>query len=137
MGLVERDPDNPFTVLVVDDEPVLCEIIVSLLEGRSLTVYQAGSGHQAFEVVKKHPVDIVLSDVRMQDGSGLELLEDIIRLNPHVPAVILMTGYSDISSDDMVKSGAKAVLKKPFKKEVLLEAVTSVALSQFGIQLKL
>ena len=102
-----------FTVLVVDDEPLLTETIANDFKRKGFNVYTASSGSSALKVIESHKVDLVVSDIRMPDGDGLSLLEGIRKTSPHI-IVILMTGFTDYSEEDCLKKGAKCVLQKPF-----------------------
>lgn len=109
-------------ILIVDDEPDLREIIKDELENIGCQVVCAENGHTAFEVVKTQKVDVVVSDIRMANGSGMELLEKIKSL-PQAPQVILMTGFADISPEDAFDKGADALFAKPFGIRELIDAV--------------
>src|SRR4051794_40929547 len=89
--------DRP-TLLVVDDEPDLREALKTFFEMINFTVLCAGSGNTAFNLLQQEAVDIVLSDVRMPDGDGTELLQELRRQGNQVPFV-LMTGFADVSRE--------------------------------------
>lgn len=112
-------------ILVVDDDEFLRQAIVDILEPR-YSVNAACSGREAFEFVKSNPVDIVLSDVCMANGTGIELLEWIRAVHPEVPTVVLVTGYSTVTPEEAMKKGAHSVIAKPFGSQALLDAVHSI-----------
>ena len=70
---------NPkeITILIVDDEIDLRDSIAFDYKRKGFNVLVASSGNEAFEIVKKNKVNVVLSDVRMPDGDGIELLYNI------------------------------------------------------------
>lgn len=119
------------TVLVVDDEPLLCGLIAEMLRGQKHLVSQAYSGNEAIDLVQQHRFDVVFSDVRMPNGSGVEFLEKIRLMDPRIPVVVLMTGFSDFKEEDFIQRGCKAVLKKPFPKKVLLETLSEIIRTEF------
>lgn len=112
-------------ILVVDDDDFLREAIVEILETQ-YTVKSASNGKAALEVVKSQPVHIVLSDVSMPNGTGIELLGWIREINPNSPVVVLVTGYSTMTPEEAIKRGAYAVIPKPFGSRVLLDAVNKI-----------
>lgn len=101
-------------ILVVDDEPDLCEIICFELNDVGFETLVAGSGKEAQALVDSHPgIDVVISDVRMPDGSGMELLEYIKAKHPEKPAVLFVSGFTDISMEEAYDKGAEAIFTKP------------------------
>ena len=102
------------TILVVDDEVDICEQIVMSLELDGYTVLSAFSGNKAFDIMQKQPVDAIISDIRMADGTGIELLERL-NLNGSKPNVFFfMTAHSDSDHDELKKMGADEVFSKPY-----------------------
>lgn len=83
---------------------------------------QASSGNEAFLLIQDSPVDIVVSDIRMLNGTGIDLLKNIKKNMPKLP-VILLTGFSDYSDQDVLNMGAAAIFRKPFDRRQLLSAV--------------
>jgi DNA-binding NtrC family response regulator len=109
------------TILVVDDEPDLREITSFEFEYKGATVVTASGGHDALDIVKNQKIDLVISDVRMPEGSGGELLlamkeQNLLKKTP----IILMTGFSDLTRESAIKSGALELFYKPVRwKEVI------------------
>lgn len=81
------------TILIVDDEPLLCEIVAEALTPLFSKVCIAQNGKQALEVMAKESVDIVLTDYNMPEMNGLELIDKIKASSPLIP-VIMITGSS-------------------------------------------
>ena len=113
-------------ILVVDDEPMLCEILKDFLELDSYEVAEANSGEQAFKMITQGYYDCVISDVRMPNGDGTELAWRISNMTGKKPFVFLTTGFSDISEERARALGVVKVLQKPFVYEELLNSVKSV-----------
>ncbi len=80
----------------------------------------AMSGNEATALLKNHKVDIVLSDIRMANGDGMELLNYIRAFVPTPPSVVLVTGYSDFTAEEALRVGAAAVIAKPFERMKLI-----------------
>ena len=111
------------TLLIVDDEESLRDAMVYDFKRRGFNVLDASNGTQAFEIVKKTKVDIVLTDVRMPGGDGVELLDHIKAYNPELPVVMFITGFADITLEEAYDKGVDAVFAKPFDRKALLTAV--------------
>ena len=111
------------TILIVDDEPALRKALSFDFKRKGFQVLEAANGKDAFELVRNKTIDVVISDIRMPEGDGVELLERIRALQPRNPVVILNTGFADISLEDAYDKGADAVFSKPFDRKVLAAAV--------------
>lgn len=115
---MKKKPED-FTLLIVDDE----EGIRKSLEGHfSLDGYRvltAAGGVEALEIIKKEPIDFVISDIRMPEGDGVSLLKDVRRHNPDVPVIIMVTGFSEFTKEEAVSLGAMDLLSKPFDLDVI------------------
>lgn len=104
---------SEFRVLLIDDEPAQLTSIKSFLKRRGLHVFAAQSGSEGIRIVKQGNLDLVLSDFRMPDKSGLEVLREVKQYNPELPVVIL-TAFSRIEDAVLVmKEGAFDYLTKP------------------------
>ena len=111
------------TILVVDDEEMLREVIASAFRRRGYRVRTAPSGNAAFDSVVREPVDVVVTDVRMPDGSGVDLLRNLKELDVRLPVIIFVTAYSDLPVERAYDMGVEAVLSKPFDAKVLMAKV--------------
>jgi CheY-like chemotaxis protein len=107
-------------ILIVDDEPDLLEIISSEFDLLGANVYQANSVEKAILVLNNTSIDIVISDVRMPNKTGIDLLKFIKNKNIHSPLTILISGYTDVTMQDIYQLGAEGFLAKPFKLEDLI-----------------
>lgn len=109
------------TLLVVDDEADLREIVSSELEFMGATVFQAENVSAAKLIVNSQKIDLIVSDIRMPGGTGIDLLNYIKSKSKDVPPIILITGFADITIEDAFNQGAEALLSKPFKLEELIQ----------------
>lgn len=125
-----RDPKE-VNILVVDDEAPLRSAIVFDFKRKGFNVFDAENGRRAFDIVKDNKIDVVLTDVRMPGGDGIELLDNVKKLNPELPVVMFITGFADITLEDAYDKGVDAVFSKPFDRKLLLEAVMG-AVSERG-----
>ncbi|MFI4944126.1 MAG: sigma-54-dependent transcriptional regulator, partial [Burkholderiales bacterium] len=102
------------SILIVDDEQSMREMLAILLKKEGLDVRSAGSRSEAAETLRRGPVDLVLTDVKLPDGDGLEILRHVKSGSPET-AVVVMTAYG--TSEMAVaarKLGAEAYILKPF-----------------------
>lgn len=105
-------------ILIVDDERVICDMMADLYRARGYDVTVAYSGNQATELVETNSFDLVISDVLMDDGDGLEMAAAIEKKNEDI-SIILVTGYFD-DETSKIPNNVKKVFKKPVKfREVL------------------
>lgn len=115
------------TVLVVDDDEMLREVIVYELSRHHLKTMEASNGTEAFQVVKNSKIDIVISDIKMPGGDGIELLKNIREMDPRIPVLIFMTGFSRILPKDAIALGARKVFEKPFDRKAFMDEIRTIA----------
>lgn len=114
-------------VLVVDDEPDLCEMLAFEFELQGSQALHAYNGKGALHIVETTPVDAVVTDLRMADGSGLELLDSIRQRDPQTPPVLFITAYdSELAPIDVYDRGAEGIFAKPFPLKELVERVRHI-----------
>jgi len=108
------------SVLVVDDDAAMREMLVSLLEDQSIHAEPAASADQALAKLSERRFDVLLSDLRMPGKSGIELLGEVRELRPGTP-VVLMTAFGSIDSAvEAMRAGAFDYVTKPFKRDEVL-----------------
>lgn len=118
------------TILVVDDEMGYREILSDEFISEGAEVITAENGEEAIALYQSRKIDVVISDVRMSGGSGIELLDRVKTLNAHVPVIMLITGFSDFLPEHAYNLGADAVFSKPCKLQTLVEAVQRALLPE-------
>lgn len=114
-------------ILIIDDEPNQVISIKSFLKRRGYNVSTAGSGSEGLKIVEAGAIDLVLSDFRMPDMNGLEVVQAIHKFNPGI-FIIVITAFSD-SKDavQVMKQGAFDYLSKPVdldELELLIKRIT-------------
>jgi DNA-binding NtrC family response regulator len=110
-------------VLVVDDEADLAESCARLLRRRGygvVTVNSWEAGHAALRTSRPH---LLVSDVRLPDGDGLELVREAHGLNPPVPAVVISGYLSEANRTAARAAGVVEFLSKPFSNEAFGRAI--------------
>ena len=114
-------------VLVVDDEPLQCDILKIILDADKHETYTAASGADALRLAASLLPDVILTDLKMPGMDGIELLERLPE-EPFKPPIIIMTAHGTISSAvEAVKKGAFDYLTKPLQKDPLLLTVRRAA----------
>ena len=114
---------KPARILVVDDESHVRSMIGAALERQGYDVQLSSSGRDALELLEQNAFDLVLTDIVMQDGNGIFLLDRIRGKQPNVP-VVMVTAIHDISvAIDSMRRGAYDYLLKPFEREHLVATV--------------
>src|SRR6266850_1994642 len=118
---------NRFHILVVDDEPVQREMIGGFLKKQGFEVIAADSAERALELFRQDAFDLVLTDQKMADMSGLELLQAVHTINPEIP-VILITAFGSIEAAvSAIQGGATDYLTKPLNLDELLYRIRQVS----------
>jgi len=106
-------------VLVVDDEAKMQRVLEIMLKRMGHEVICAGNGREALQILKADPADLIISDLRMPEISGTELLQALRQQGNEVP-VIIMTAYGTIESAvEAMKLGACDYIVRPFDVEAL------------------
>jgi len=119
-------------LLIVDDELGMRQFLTHLLQREGHMVRVAGNGNEAMALLREERADILLSDVRMPDMGGIDLLKAVRELSPDIE-VIMMTAFANVdTARDAFLLGAFDFVQKPFDNDLLKEtvarALTKVAL---------
>lgn len=120
------NPEKPvtYTVLFVDDEPNILRAIKRALFTMNINLLLADGGAKALELMEKQPVHVVISDMKMPQMSGAELLEQVAKNYPETFRVVL-TGYADIESTIKAVNQGKIhrYLQKPWNNQELISVI--------------
>ncbi len=112
--------DPSTTLLVVDDDQAMREMLAALFEDHGYGVVGADSADAALELVASREFDAVLSDIRMPGKSGIELVSELHAMRPDMP-VVLMTAFGSMESAiEAMRVGATDYITKPFESEAVL-----------------
>jgi len=116
------------TVLIVDDSKVGRSMMVYALRTDGLHVLEAGDGREALDVMRRAPVDMLITDLRMPDVDGIELVRKVRAMDGYAEVPILMiSGLADDAvREQALHAGVSVFLKKPFKPQQLHDLVWSV-----------
>ena len=121
------------SVLVVDDDRAVGRVLVALLSQDGLEAEHVSSGREALTLLESRPYDCVLTDLRMPDMDGMELLREIAARWSDLPVIMLTAHGSVPLAVEAMKAGAAEFLLKPFEREEILfvvkKALTASALA--------
>jgi DNA-binding NtrC family response regulator len=110
-------------VLLIDDDPGVSEVVGLLLEREGYDVQRAGSVKEARTRVDAAEPDLVITDLKLPDGTGLEVIAAVRARRPRLP-IIMITSYSSIESAiAALRGGAVDYVIKPFNNDEFLRAV--------------
>jgi DNA-binding NtrC family response regulator len=115
-----------FRILVVDDEATQRELVCGFLKKQGYEILAAPNGERALEIFRQEPVELILTDQRMPNISGLDLIKAARGINPE-SHVIVMTAYGNIETAvEAMKAGAADYLTKPLNLEELRHKIERV-----------
>ena len=118
------------SILIVDDDAEIRQMICKMLATVNLQALGASNGIKAMSIVKKQPVDLVITDIVMPEQEGLETIRQLKKGYPHIK-IIAISGGGKMDNAKNYLSVAKAfgadiVLSKPFLTKELLSSVTAL-----------
>jgi two-component system, NtrC family, response regulator AtoC len=118
---MERKMD--IKILIVDDEDYMREVVRAALKNAGFEVDEAADGNSALTMLRQHPYNVIITDLRLPGQSGEAILEEAISLFPET-VVIVMTGFGNIQSAvEAIRRGAFDYLPKPFQLDELVMRV--------------
>jgi PAS domain S-box-containing protein len=122
MNLQDNHP-NVADILIVDDEPIVCDTLKGLLGFQGHRVATCSEGVQALDQIRQSDIDLVFLDINLPDIDGFEILAEIRKNSPET-LVIMITGDATIETAvEALKSGAYGYLRKPVRIEDLTKTV--------------
>jgi len=111
-------------LLIVDDEELLVESLARFFARKDFNVLTATRVAEAISLIHAHDIQIVITDMRMPDGLGTEVIK--AARHKHQGAIIICaTGFSEVDETTIIKGGADLVISKPFEKKALLSEILS------------
>jgi signal transduction histidine kinase/ActR/RegA family two-component response regulator len=118
------------TLLVVDDEPQIREVIRTMLVDNEYVVRTADSARLALEILRNEQIDLVCTDLVMPEMSGAKLIDELKRTRPRLPIVVCSAYGTDDDVSRRVSRGEVLFLSKPFTRKELLDVVGRALSSQ-------
>ncbi len=127
-------------VLIVDDEPSMRELLAIVLGREGYEVLAADCGGEALRLIRQQPIDLLISDIRMPDMSGVDVLRAAKDADPEVPGIVMTAFASTDTAVEALRLGASDYLTKPFDvdelKIVVRNALERRHLRQENLELK-
>lgn len=111
------------TVLIIDDEPDILELMEEEFRYCGYNTLTATSGNDAIKVLQNTRVDIVVSDYKMPNGNGMVVLDFVNKMTVGKPVFYFVSGQADVSLEDAIKAGAKKFFSKPFDLDELIRQI--------------
>jgi signal transduction histidine kinase len=119
-----RNLTHQNTVLIIDDNQEVVERLKKILEKENYNAFGAYSGSEGIKVIQKNIIDIVITDIKMSDIGGIEVLESVKKIHQDIE-VIMVTGYNEQDlAVRALKAGAIDYLHKPINLDELIHAIT-------------
>jgi CheY-like chemotaxis protein len=107
--------DTNLRLLVIDDEEMMLSLFEAVMAEYGYAIATASSGREGIEMVRHGRFDVVISDIKMPDMTGIDVLEAVRRISSDT-GVVLITGYASLETAvDAIRLGADAYLFKPFE----------------------
>ena len=116
---------KPAHLLLVDDDPGLLKLLGMRLVSEGYSVVTAESGQEGLKVLSREKVDLVISDLRMDERDGLQLFAEIQKQQPGMPVIILTAHGSIPDAVAATQQGVFSFLTKPVDKDALYKAIDS------------
>lgn len=114
----------PRAVLIVDDEPSICQLLSEMLKPTGHPMLMAGSVTEALALLKAHPIAVLIVDVQLAGTDGIGFLQQALEVDSRLLGIV-MTGHGNIElAVRAMKSGAADFLTKPFEAELVKQAVS-------------
>jgi two-component system chemotaxis response regulator CheY len=118
-------------VLIVDDSATIRKMLARVLRQNEVirgSIFEAGDGVQALEVLENHPVSLVLSDINMPNMDGLEFLKRMRAKGDwaKIPVVMITTEGSEETMLEAMQAGASAYVQKPFTANQIKKKLSSL-----------
>jgi two-component system, NarL family, response regulator len=119
---------TPIRILLADDHPSLRDGLASILTSQPdlSVVAEAGTGREAVEQFKQHKPDVLIVDLRMPDGDGIQTIKELVELDPAVTILVLTTYDNEEDIFSALESGARGYILKDTTREEIIEAVRQV-----------
>jgi len=112
-----------FKILIIDDDEIARDVVVSLLSKEGFSVYSARDGIEGIRALKLDLYSLVITDLRMPGADGFEVLKAARDFNPRA-AVVILTAYGTLDNAiEAIKCGAYDYITKPFKLQEILIVV--------------
>ena len=122
------------TVLIADDEEIICKPLRIFFEKKGYFALTASNGEEAYQFLKTMKVDVLVADLRMPKLDGIALTNKAKKINPHLPVIILSGAGSIEEATVAIKTGAFDYIQKPIMNMDDLERIVSRAIDRSDLE---
>ncbi|MCS6776878.1 MAG: response regulator [Chloroherpetonaceae bacterium] len=125
--------EKPPTLLVVDDEPLMTELLQHMMSREGYQVLTAHNGVEALQIVRREgsQVDLILLDISMPDMDGLQTARALQQEMPGIP-VLIATGFGDVLAEHAFPANVAGVVSKPYQGKVIAARISEILRSTSG-----
>ena len=121
--LVSESDVSGKSILVVEDDAVALDLLAEILRRNHFRVWMASSVEMALGLLEKTSVDLVLSDIRMPERGGMDLLRHLREHHSDLPVVLLSAFGDEHLWVEALSAGAVDLIPKPFKKQEIIDVI--------------
>jgi DNA-binding NtrC family response regulator len=123
----ERHMAGKLEIMLLDDEPIVCDRLQEFLEKRSMSVESYYESQRAIERIKEKDFDVIVADLRMEGPTGIDVL-NVVKQGGHKSEVIIITGYGSFESyREAELGGVYDFICKPFQMEDIYKLIKKAA----------
>ena len=121
------------TILLIDDEEMVINIIEMMLKEIGYKVLKAHNGHEGLQLFKtnKSKIDLIISDLEMPNMNGNEVLDKLREIDPEIKVMLSSGALTDMDEQEVIDSGFDGFLKKPYSIMTLCEKMSEVFCPNF------
>lgn len=124
--LTQQSSGSNGTVLIVDDDPAICELLTEIIQEQSYYAVSAGSGEEALSAMEKDHFDLIFLDLVLPGLNGIDLLKTIKNMD-RGSIVVVVTGHADETMiSEAMSLGPLLLIRKPFREKDIIEALSIV-----------
>lgn len=126
IALNAKDRSKEKTILVVDDDDDVRNIMTALLNNMGYAVMLATNGEQGIVIASEHYFDLIISDINMPKKDGVEFVHEVKAINPWVP-ILIITGFQKPEASELTKQyESVGLLNKPFNQKDLKDIIQKI-----------
>jgi CheY-like chemotaxis protein len=116
-------------ILAVDDDEMMLETLADLFRSFKFDVSVAASGNKAWNLFHEKPFDLIVSDIRMPDGDGIELAKKVKLHYKNKTSILFISGFSESMNEEIYHLGVEGIFAKPFEMQTVKNAIRTCFLA--------
>ncbi|OGF44974.1 MAG: hypothetical protein A2452_08410 [Candidatus Firestonebacteria bacterium RIFOXYC2_FULL_39_67] len=117
---------NKYTILAIDDEKLIRDLISDLLQHYGYNAVTASSGTEAIALIKNSHFDVILCDISMPGQTGFEVFDEVKKIAPEAKFIFVSAFDNQENINKGMSMGAKAFIGKPFSPDELLDVLENI-----------